>query len=233
MYAIDDRGTFNEIQSYYGEILRVKQDLLPMQIPMVLVGLKSDMKDERDVHPKEGMSLAAKLGIPFLEASAKKGKDERDLGASNEVLITFEGVNVEACFHEAIRQCTAKRIINASLLNLTAREKKKKQLQVDQNASWTNKTGSFFEGKTTTTAGEGQQLSGSGTYTFSAEDNPLISSSEGGWWQGKRHLLGIVTFRVTGNSYFAQWANGILVSPLRQVEDVRLWRVEAKRKLQG
>jgi len=102
VYAIDDRGTFNEIQSYYGEILRVKQDLLPMQIPMVLVGLKSDMKDERDVHPKEGMSLAAKLGIPFLEASAKKGKDERDLGASNEVLITFEGVNVEACFHEAI-----------------------------------------------------------------------------------------------------------------------------------
>jgi len=105
-------------------------------------------------------------------------------------------------------------MINAGLLTLTPTNKKK--LQASPSVSWTNKNGTVFEGKTT---GTGQHPSGPGSCTFAPEDNPLILSSKGGWWQGKRHLLGIITFRSTGNSYFSQWENGVLVSPLRQVKE--------------
>ena len=73
VYSINSRMSFQDIRNYYEEIFRVKRDWLPMQIPMVLVGLKSDLEDIREVPSEEGLALAAKMGIPFLEASAKSG----------------------------------------------------------------------------------------------------------------------------------------------------------------
>ena len=112
-------------------------------------------------------------------------------------------------------------MINAGRLYATPNNKKtKKKLQAASPlACWTNKNGSVFEGKPSTSEGEEEVPSGPGSCTFTPEDNPLILSSEGGWWQGKRHLLGIITFRSTGNSFFAQWENGILVSPLRRMKE--------------
>ena len=41
------------------------------KVPMLLVGNKSDLLSQREVHLSEGAALAQLWGCPFLEASAK------------------------------------------------------------------------------------------------------------------------------------------------------------------
>ncbi|CAG5932447.1 unnamed protein product [Menidia menidia] len=41
------------------------------QVPVVLVGNKVDLEDEREVSPSEGQALAEDWGCPFMETSAK------------------------------------------------------------------------------------------------------------------------------------------------------------------
>jgi len=77
VYSIDCRPSFDEIRYFYEEILKIKQDWLPIQIPIVLVGLKSDLENIREVPTEEGFALALKMGIPFLEASALSGRGRR------------------------------------------------------------------------------------------------------------------------------------------------------------
>nr|XP_019968964.1 PREDICTED: ras-related protein Rap-2a-like [Paralichthys olivaceus] len=44
---------------------------LYQQVPVVLVGNKVDLEDEREVSPSEGQALAEDWGCPFMETSAK------------------------------------------------------------------------------------------------------------------------------------------------------------------
>jgi len=41
------------------------------QIPVVLLGSKNDLSSQRQVSPDEGLSLAQRLGLPFLEISSR------------------------------------------------------------------------------------------------------------------------------------------------------------------
>lgn len=41
------------------------------QVPVVLVGNKVDLEEEREVSPSEGQALAEDWGCPFMETSAK------------------------------------------------------------------------------------------------------------------------------------------------------------------
>jgi small GTP-binding protein len=68
IYSVVARSTFNDIPDIYEQILRVKDN---ESCPIVLVGNKCDMYAQRVVTTEEGADLAKKLGIPFLEASAK------------------------------------------------------------------------------------------------------------------------------------------------------------------
>ncbi len=82
-YSIIAQSTFNDIPDLREQILRVK-DL--EKVPMVLVGNKCDLADQRVITTDQGEALASKFGCKFLEVSAKTK------------------VNVEQIFYDLVRQ---------------------------------------------------------------------------------------------------------------------------------
>jgi len=69
MYSVTSRKSMSEIERLRNKILRIKDKAA---VPMVLVGNKCDLVEEREVTEKDGKELAAKFGnIPFFETSAK------------------------------------------------------------------------------------------------------------------------------------------------------------------
>eukprot|EP00012_Vannella_robusta_P009849 CAMPEP_0206193980 /NCGR_PEP_ID=MMETSP0166-20121206/6912_1 /ASSEMBLY_ACC=CAM_ASM_000260 /TAXON_ID=95228 /ORGANISM="Vannella robusta, Strain DIVA3 518/3/11/1/6" /LENGTH=187 /DNA_ID=CAMNT_0053610841 /DNA_START=47 /DNA_END=610 /DNA_ORIENTATION=+ len=87
VYSIIAQSTFNDLPDLREQILRVKDC---DNVPMVLVGNKSDLIDQRVITNEQGESLARKFGgCTFLEASAKTKS------------------NVDQIFHDLIRQINA------------------------------------------------------------------------------------------------------------------------------
>jgi len=68
VYNITSRPTFDEVSVLHEKILRTKDT---DKVPIVLVGNKCDLKDERQVEYTEGAELAKKWNCPFFETSAK------------------------------------------------------------------------------------------------------------------------------------------------------------------
>ncbi|KAI8985375.1 P-loop containing nucleoside triphosphate hydrolase protein [Pilobolus umbonatus] len=68
VYSITSRSTFERIDKFRNQILRVKD--LP-NIPLILVGNKSDKVTDREVNREEGMMKARALNCEFVETSAK------------------------------------------------------------------------------------------------------------------------------------------------------------------
>jgi len=68
VYSITAQSTFNDLQDLREQILRVKDK---EDVPMVLVGNKCDLEDERVVGKEQGANLAHQFGCTFLETSAK------------------------------------------------------------------------------------------------------------------------------------------------------------------
>lgn len=69
VYSITSQATFNDLLDIKDQIIRVKD--INAEIPMVLVGNKCDLEDERLVGKQQGESLARSFGCTFLETSAK------------------------------------------------------------------------------------------------------------------------------------------------------------------
>ena len=82
-YAITSRSSFDEITAFREQILRVKDE---DKVPMVLVGNKCDLEEERQVTAVEGQDLAKSFGCPIYETSAKAR------------------INVEEAFYELVRE---------------------------------------------------------------------------------------------------------------------------------
>jgi len=68
IYSITSRLSFEEISSLREQIQRVKD---VDRFPLILIGNKCDLNDERQVTTEEGQNLAQSFGCPFLETSAK------------------------------------------------------------------------------------------------------------------------------------------------------------------
>ena len=63
MYSITDRSSFNKLEKFYQQILRIKDvDHFPN---IIIVGNKIDLEDEREVTKSEGEELAKKFGVKF------------------------------------------------------------------------------------------------------------------------------------------------------------------------
>ncbi|XP_023345639.1 ras-like protein 3 [Eurytemora carolleeae] len=69
VYSITAQSTFNDLQDLREQILRVKDT---DDVPLVLVGNKCDLEDERVVGKDQGMNLARSFSnCRFMETSAK------------------------------------------------------------------------------------------------------------------------------------------------------------------
>jgi len=69
VYSITAQSTFNDLQDLREQILRVKDT---EEVPMVLVGNKCDLEDERVVGKDQGLNLARQFSnCSFMETSAK------------------------------------------------------------------------------------------------------------------------------------------------------------------
>ncbi|KAF0979170.1 hypothetical protein FDP41_001513 [Naegleria fowleri] len=84
VYSITDPSSFEDLLTIHEQLLRSKD---ADEVPIVLVGNKCDLEEERAVSKEEGKSMAEKFGdhCKFLEASAK------------------ESINVEEIFTSLVR----------------------------------------------------------------------------------------------------------------------------------
>eukprot|EP01006_Ploeotia_vitrea_P051263 TRINITY_DN67542_c7_g3_i1.p1 TRINITY_DN67542_c7_g3~~TRINITY_DN67542_c7_g3_i1.p1 ORF type:complete len:403 (+),score=53.06 TRINITY_DN67542_c7_g3_i1:93-1211(+) len=71
VYDVTDRVTFDNIKGWLDEIDKYAVE----NVKKVLIGNKSDRNGDRQVTYAEGQELADKLGIPFVESSAKHSMD--------------------------------------------------------------------------------------------------------------------------------------------------------------
>ncbi|XP_062608290.1 ras-related protein Rap1-like isoform X2 [Saccostrea cucullata] len=69
VYSITAQSTFNDLQDLREQILRVKDT---DDVPMILVGNKCDLEDERVVGKDQGLGLSRHFNCEFMETSAKK-----------------------------------------------------------------------------------------------------------------------------------------------------------------
>jgi GTPase KRas protein len=83
VFALTTRSTFEEVPALRSHILQVKDC---DQVPLVLVGNKSDLVDLQQVSPQEASDLARSFGVPFLPSSAKTR------------------LNVDECFFDLVRE---------------------------------------------------------------------------------------------------------------------------------
>jgi len=89
VYSIIAQSTFNDLPDLKEQILRVKD---MDSVPLVLVGNKCDLGEQRVISTEQGQQLAAKFGnCTFLESSAKTR------------------TNVEQIFYDLIRQVNARK----------------------------------------------------------------------------------------------------------------------------
>lgn len=83
VYSITAQSTFNDLVDLRDQILRVKDT---DDVPIILVGNKCDLEDERVVGKDQGHNLARQFNRAFLETSAKAK------------------INVNELFYDLIRQ---------------------------------------------------------------------------------------------------------------------------------
>ncbi|MGQ4834009.1 MAG: GTP-binding protein [Candidatus Asgardarchaeia archaeon] len=69
-YDVTNRKSFENIPKWISEV-----DQHCEEIPMVLVGTKKDLEDQRQVSAEEGQKLASAYGMTFFETSAKTGEN--------------------------------------------------------------------------------------------------------------------------------------------------------------
>ncbi|KYQ56867.1 hypothetical protein ALC60_04190, partial [Trachymyrmex zeteki] len=83
VYSVTDKQSYQNIVNFHTQILRVKdRDIYPM----LLVANKVDLVHLRKVTEEQGRELAYRLGIPYIETSAKDPP-----------------LNVDVAFHEVVR----------------------------------------------------------------------------------------------------------------------------------
>uniref|UniRef100_A0AAX7SMY1 Small monomeric GTPase n=1 Tax=Astatotilapia calliptera TaxID=8154 RepID=A0AAX7SMY1_ASTCA len=90
VYSITAQSTFNDLQDLREQILRVKDT---EDVPMILVGNKCDLEDERVVGKEQGQNLARQWNnCAFLETSAKSKINVLDV-STNMDYTSFSGLH--------------------------------------------------------------------------------------------------------------------------------------------
>jgi small GTP-binding protein len=69
VFSLADRASFEEISEFREQIVRVHEEQNAK--PIILVGNKCDLTDQRQVSADEGAALARSWGAMYVETSAK------------------------------------------------------------------------------------------------------------------------------------------------------------------
>lgn len=109
LFSITEQESLNSAKELREQILRVKNDDI---IPFILVGNKADLDERRVVSFEAATEQASSWKVPYVETSAKTGK------------------NVDNAFHELLREIKRRRdalecAANANKKALKKRRKKK------------------------------------------------------------------------------------------------------------
>jgi len=86
VFSVTSRKTFEAVQDFKKRISKATEGSKSYKqgnIPLVLVGNKSDLEGEREVSTSEGKDLAKEIGAQYIETSARNG---------NNVISVFESV---------------------------------------------------------------------------------------------------------------------------------------------
>ena len=75
VYSITSQSSFERLSGWWKPVLEARRrlGLDTDTLPLVLVGNKCDLEDERQVSRDQGERLAREWGCSFIEASAKTG----------------------------------------------------------------------------------------------------------------------------------------------------------------
>ena len=108
MYDITNFKSFDSISEWIKNIYEKKDE----NFPLILIGNKCDLKDERKVSEEEGLETAEKYKTTYFETSAK------------------EGINVEEAIDELI-----KKIITKKEEEENSKDKKDNSIKLDKSKS--------------------------------------------------------------------------------------------------
>jgi len=72
VYAVTDKPSFEEVNTFHQEVYRVKEDENRgnHKIPIIIVGNKCDLEHQRVITTDQGQELARSFGCNFFETSA-------------------------------------------------------------------------------------------------------------------------------------------------------------------
>jgi len=107
VYDITNRESFNSISTWMNNIYDIKEK----DFPLILIGNKSDLKNQREVTTEEGLEAAEQYKIKFFETSAK------------------EGINVEQSIDELLNIMISKNLIKINKI------KKSESIKLDKRKS--------------------------------------------------------------------------------------------------
>ncbi|KHN98717.1 krev-1 [Metarhizium album ARSEF 1941] len=68
VFSITSPSSLNELAGLREEIIRIKDD---ENVPMVIVGNKADLEENRAVQRAKGFSISQRWGAPYYESSAR------------------------------------------------------------------------------------------------------------------------------------------------------------------
>ena len=74
MYDITNKESFNSISKWWDDILQHKEK----DFPIILIGNKADLEEEREVQREEGENIAKKFNTKFFEVSNKDGTNVKE-----------------------------------------------------------------------------------------------------------------------------------------------------------
>jgi small GTP-binding protein len=106
VFSITEHESFDVLDEFREQILRVKN---AEDVPLILIGNKSDLDDRRQVRREEAADKASKWGKPYIETSAKTRE------------------NVDKAFFDLMREVKARKLAENSKPSANKKDKKKKR----------------------------------------------------------------------------------------------------------